>query len=107
MNALEGTFIKIGSNCLLSNNIELHTSDYHSILNKDNQRINPAKSIIIENHVWIGLKSIILKGTIIKENSIVAAGSLVNHQFNENNILIAGSPASIKKSNISWIKEKI
>ena len=79
-----GDIHNIGNGCLLSNNIELHTSDYHSILDiKSTTRINSAKNIHLGDRVWIGLRSIILKGTNLPNNdTIVGAGSIVTGHFN-------------------------
>ena len=92
----------------MNNNIEIRTGDSHSIIDKkDNIRINHAKSITINNHVWIGAHSSILKGTCINNNSIVATRSVVTKVFNEENIIIGGIPAKQIKNNINWLKERI
>jgi O-acetyl transferase len=108
MNAVEGTSIYIGNGCLLSNNIELHTSDYHSILDiKSTTRINSAKNIHLGDRVWIGLRSIILKGTNLPNNdTIVGAGSIVTGHFNNTNTVITGNPAKIIKSGVIWTHKK-
>jgi acetyltransferase-like isoleucine patch superfamily enzyme len=46
----------------------------------------------IGNHVWIGLRVIILKGVTIGDNAIVGAGSVVTRDIATNNIA-AGCPA--------------
>ena len=50
------------------------------------------EEIVIEDDVWIGTQSIILKGVTIGKGSIVGAGSLVNRSIPGNEIW-AGSPA--------------
>lgn len=108
MNAVEGTNIYIGDGCLFSNNIEIHTSDYHSILSCNSfERINPAKDICLEERVWVGLRSIILKGTHISSDTVIGAGSVVTGNFKENNVVIVGCPANIKKRNIKWVHKKL
>lgn len=104
INACENSRIIIGRDCMFSNNIEIHTSDYHSILDNLGNRINAAKDVFIENHVWVGFRCTILKGSHISENSIVASNSVVNKRFNEPSSLLAGIPAKIKKENINWDK---
>ena len=99
--------IEIGENCMLSNHIIIRTSDSHPIYSLDsNQRINKAKPIKIGNHVWVGNKTILLKGTELSNESIVAAGSVVTKKFIENNIIVAGNPAKIIKTNINWSRER-
>lgn len=107
INALENTEIVIGDNCLLSNSIEIHTTDYHSILDFEGNRMNKAKNIHIGNNTWIGLRSIILKGTYLQANTIVAANSVVTKSFNNTHIIIAGNPAIEIGEYSSWISERI
>ena len=106
VNAVGGTSISIGDGSLLSNNIEIHSTDYHGIYDKDGVRVNPDKNILIGQYVWIGLGSKILKGTTIADGSIVGAGSVVTRQFREENVVIAGNPAKIIKYQVFWKKTR-
>lgn len=64
-----------------------------------NWSIVESKSIKIESKSWIGFKSIILKGVIIKEGSIVGSGSVVT-KSTEPFSIVAGNPAVfIKRTN--------
>ena len=105
--AIEGTKIEIGTDCLFSGEIQLRTGDSHSILNIENQRINPSKDIYIGNHVWIGTRVTILKGVNIPDECIVGACSLVTKKFEENNCIIAGNPGSVIKNNVSWCHNRM
>lgn len=105
--AMESTQISIGEDCMFSSDILLRTGDSHSIINTNQNRINRSQDIIIGNHVWIGTKVICLKGTIIGDNCIVGAGSLLNKPYNGNNRIIAGTPAKIIKKDINWLRERI
>ena len=68
------TSIFIDYDCMLSSDIGMNTSDFHSIISlEDNLRINPPKSIKINNNVWIGNGVYITKGSVIGSNSVVAA----------------------------------
>lgn len=55
----------------------------------------------IGNKVWIGTNSIILKDTIIGDNCIIAANSVVKGVFPEN-CLIGGNPAKILRKDVQW-----
>lgn len=99
--------IDIGQDCMFSHDIELRTSDSHSIIDiNTNNRINPAKNIKIGNHVWVGAHSRILKGVTIEENSIIGLGSIVTKNIKKNTINV-GIPAKTVKENITWDREKI
>lgn len=94
--------MEIWDDCLFSYNVELRTSDSHSLLDGEGIKINPAKDVHIGNHVWIAQKSLVLKGAKIGNDSVVAAGSVVTgHEFPDNTLLI-GSPARAGRENINW-----
>lgn len=93
--------IIIGENCLLSWDCLLMDSDWHSICNMSKEEyINSDQAIIMEKHVWVGCNSIILKGTIIPENCVIAAGSVVSSRLTKtNSVYIRNNPI---KSGINW-----
>lgn len=100
--------IMIGTNCMFANGIDVRTGDSHSILDKSTmKRINPAKDVLIGNHVWVGAHSSILKGSKINDHSIVATRSVVTKLFNETNVILAGIPAKIIKNEIIWDRKRI
>ena len=74
--------------------------------NDKNWEVVKSKEIAIENDVWIGMKSIILKGVTIGEKSIVAAGSVVTKSVPANTI-VAGNPAKVVKHLKEYKNENI
>jgi acetyltransferase-like isoleucine patch superfamily enzyme len=50
--------------------------------------------VVIGRNVWIGRNSIVLPGVHIGDNSVVAAGSVVNSDV-EPNTLVGGTPARL------------
>ena len=107
--ALEGTKITIGSDCMIAGPCELRTSDSHSLLDLNGNRLNAAKDINIGDHVWVGTECLILKGANIPSDCVIAAKSLVC-KTNMKWISFAvygGNPAKLIKSNINWNKERI
>lgn len=106
VNALGGESIQIGEGSLLSNNIEIHTTDYHGIYDVNGKRVNSDKSILIGKHVWIGLGVKILKGTEIADGCVIGAGSVLSGLYQSENVIIAGNPAKIIKEHIFWKKER-
>lgn len=94
--------IKIGDDCLFSYQVELRTSDSHSVIDKESgKRINFPASIELEPHVWVGARSCILKGVKVGENSIIGANSLVTKDIPANSLAV-GSPAKVIKTNVTW-----
>jgi acetyltransferase-like isoleucine patch superfamily enzyme len=55
------------------------------------------KSILIKRNVWIGAGATILPGVTVGENSIIAAGAVVNKDVPANAI-VGGVPARIIKN---------
>lgn len=104
----EGKKIIIGNDCMLSHGIDIRNTDSHSILNDRGERINPSADIRVGDHVWIGIRSTLLKGSFIPSNCVVAAQSLVNSSLNASEyVLIAGSPAKVIKSGINWDRRRL
>ena len=101
----DNSTIIIGDDCMFSENIEIYCSDGHSILDKTNQIINTGKNVIIGDHVWIGMDTKIGKNVKISNNSVIGWNSVVTKKFDQENCIIAGNPAKIVKSNISWTRE--
>lgn len=92
---------------MFSWNIAIWNSDSHSIFDKNSKKLlNIGKKIKIEDHVWVGMNSVILKNTQISSNSIIAANAVVTKPFLEENVIIAGNPARIVKNGINWDRER-
>lgn len=92
----------IGDNVLISYGISIWNGDGHTIFDANKEVLNYSKDVIIGNKVWIGHKAEILKGTVIQDNSVIGACSVVNKAFSESNVIIAGQPAKIVKRGITW-----
>jgi len=97
----------VGSECMIAHDIEIRTGDSHSILDVETgERLNKARDVLIEDHVWIGAYAKILKGVTIQKGSIVALGAIVTKNIPENSI-VAGNPAKLVKSGVSWCRERL
>ncbi|MVM37180.1 acyltransferase [Spirosoma sp. HMF3257] len=100
--------VQIGKGCLLAYDIDVRTGDSHSILDAvTQQRINYAKDVIIDDHVWIAAHCSILKGVRIRKDSIVATRSVVTKSFDQEGVIIGGNPAKILKEQITWCRDRI
>jgi maltose O-acetyltransferase len=82
----------IGDNCDLSNEILILTGSH--IIGDNLRRAGEGytSNLIIENSCWIGARSTIISGIVIKNSSIIGACSFVNKTILENTI-VAGIPA--------------
>lgn len=94
--------ITFGDDCLLAWDILVMDTDEHPLYDKDNERINPDKPIVVGNHVWIGCKCILLKGAEVPNDTVLAAGTLLKSAFAGDNQVIGGNPPSILKREVHW-----
>lgn len=103
----ESTQIRIGEDCLLSSEIVIRTGDSHSIVDKNGNRINHAKSVEIGNHVWVGHRALISKGSRLCDNSVVGTGAIVTSCFDMQGVVVAGVPAKVISTDIDWKYERV
>ena len=104
----ENIGIEIGDDCMFSNNIIFRPSDGHTIIDLNvGTVINRGKTIIVKDHVWLGLNTILLKGAVVSKNCIIGAGSIVSNPCIEENSIYVGTPAKKIKTNINWDRETI
>lgn len=97
--------IVLGNDLLLSWDILIMDSDFHPIKPKDsNDVINNPKEIVIGNHVWIGCRSMILKGVTICDNVVLAAGSVITRSIETPDCVVTstGGPIQVIKEHITW-----
>lgn len=94
--------IRFGRDCLLSWDILVMDTDEHPLYNKENERINPDKAILVGDHVWIGCKCVLLKGAEVPDNTVVAAGTLLTSSFTGEHQVIGGNPPTVLKQDIRW-----
>ena len=92
--------ISIGNNTMISNSVIIQDSDFHAIVREGFKKTAPIK---IGDNVWIGVRSVILKGVSIGDGCVVAAGSVVNKSLKEK-VLAGGVPCKVIRENIEWGK---
>lgn len=88
--------IEIGDNVMVGVNSLITDFDWHSFdaEDRDNKNKMIARDVIIENNVWIGANSTVLKGVHIGKNTIIGSGSVVVCNMPENAIC-GGNPCKI------------
>lgn len=94
--------IRFGDDCLVSWDVVVMDTDEHPIYNKENERINEDRPIVVGDHVWIGCKCMLLKGAEVPNNSILAAGTSLRSAFHGEDQIIGGNPPSILKREVRW-----
>lgn len=105
--AHSGTELEVGPDCMFAYDIEVRTSDEHSILDaKSGERINPDKSVRIGEHVWFGARSVVVKGVSIGDNSVIATGSIVSRDVGTG-VVAAGIPAREIRDGVTWDRRRL
>lgn len=90
--------IRIGDDVKIGGNVVIYDTDFHPLdptlrkVRAFEKYHTMRKDVVIENSVFIGAHSTILKGVHIGENSIIGAGSVVTKSIPENEIW-GGNPA--------------
>ena len=89
---------------MMARDTNFWVTDFHSILDQTtSRRTNVARSIEIENHVWVGWGAKILKNVRIGTGSIIGTASVVSRDVAPHTIVM-GVPAVEIKSNVNWCR---
>lgn len=86
--------IYIGKGTWIAMNVGIITAN-HNLRNPDIHQ--ESEDVVIGEHCWIGMNSMILPGVILGDHTVVGAGSVVTKSFSNGNCLIAGNPARFIK----------
>jgi len=90
--------IVIGDDVIMGSYISFHSENHNF---QDTSKLIreqgvTSKGIFLGNNIWVGAKVTFLDGSKIGNNSVVAAGAVVNGEFPDN-VVIGGVPAKILK----------
>ena len=93
---LDSAKVIFGDNVMVGPNCSFITTE-HSLLPKNRCKgVQWAKSIVVENNVWICSNVTVLAGVTIGENSVIGAGSVVTKDVPPNTFA-AGIPCKVIK----------
>jgi acetyltransferase-like isoleucine patch superfamily enzyme len=91
--------IEIGNDVIMGSYVSFH-SENHIFSDSDKlirEQGVTSKGIKLGNNIWVGAKVTFLDGCIVGNNSVVAAGAVVNGIFPDN-VVLGGVPAKIIKN---------
>ena len=88
--------VEIGRHCIFTQGtmILTHSYDWTILREKYGEIIASSQKVIIEDNVFVGVNSIILKGVRIGRNTIIGAGSIVTHDIPSDSVA-AGVPCQV------------
>lgn len=93
----------IGANCMFLFGITLDNTDAHAILDYKTKRlVNVVDGIYVGNHCWIGMNVTLLKNTVILDDCIIGAQSVVSGKLPVEHAVYAGNPVHLVKENRNW-----
>jgi acetyltransferase-like isoleucine patch superfamily enzyme len=84
--------VQIGSHCHLGHYTFVMDNDQHDIIRRT--ELPPSNPVIIEDHAWIGSKTVILPGVRIGSRAVIGAGSVVTKDIPPR-CVAAGNPARV------------
>lgn len=90
-----GAHVVIGDDCLIGTHVMVMDCDFHRV--EDKAWDTTGDPIVLEERVWLGNRSMVLKGVRIGHDAVVAAGSLVTHDVPPRTV-VAGVPSRIIRS---------
>ncbi len=92
-----GKCVMISRDCMIwHGNHEFKRTDIPII----QQGLKPSKTTIIEDDVWIGMRSILTPGRHVSKGTIVAMGSVLTRDYPAYSI-VGGNPAKVIKSRLN------
>lgn len=96
------TKVEFGNNNLLSWDVLVMDTDFHSIEDESGKLLNPPRPIVVGDKVWIGCRCLILKGANIPDNCVIGANSVLSRELEEDKGLYVGNPIKLVKKNVTW-----
>lgn len=90
----DGARISIGRNCAIGPNVSFETVNHNLAYDEATGWGGVAKSIEVQDRVWIGSRSVVLQGCVIGHDSVIAAGSVVTRSIPPHS-LYGGIPARL------------
>lgn len=101
-----GTRIEIGSNCLFSSEVDVRTTDSHSILDESGARINKDMDVKLGDRVWLGRRASVVKGAEIGDDAVIGTMAVVAGVI-PSNCVAGGIPAKVIRQGTTWSTERL
>jgi len=89
--------VSIGKGCLIGDMVSVMDCDFHDVSPLKRHESGVVAPVEIGDNVWLGARVIILKGVVIGDNTVIAAGSVVSKSL-PSNVVAGGVPAKVLKS---------
>lgn len=98
--------ITVGNDNMWSYDNVIMDTDGHQITDEQGNVINRPRAVTFGDHVWLGCRNIVLKGSTIPKGCVVASGCVISGEYCDPSSIIASQKRIIKKS-ISWNRSSV
>lgn len=99
--------ITIGKDNMWSYYNVVMDNDGHHIFDEDRKHVNVNKEVVFGNHVWLGCRCIVLKGSKVADGAVIASGTTIRKELIKPNSIYGGNGAEPLKENISWDRKLV
>ncbi|MCW2496478.1 acyltransferase [Jatrophihabitans sp.] len=107
ISAVEGEDVSIGEDVMFAKNIEVRVDDTHPLFDVESEeRVNPSKSIVIGEHVWLAKHVVVMGGVTIGDGAVIGFRSIVTSAI-PNNCVAVGVPAKVVRRNVAWERPEV
>lgn len=107
MTVSERQSISLGDDCMLGSGVEIRADDSHPIFDiETGTRLNPSHPVKIGRHVWLAVRSVVLRGSEIGDGSVIGHSSVVKGTIPAN-CIAAGTPAKVIREGVVWDKTNL
>jgi acetyltransferase-like isoleucine patch superfamily enzyme len=89
--------VQIGTDCVFGPDVFISDSDWHNIVGVERR-----EPVVIGDHVWLSHGVSVMKGASIPSGCIVGAKSAVVAGSFPADSLLAGNPATVRRTNVEW-----
>ena len=86
--------VHIGNHVMFGPAVQVYTPAHMLEAEARNEGLEVARSIVIEDNVWLGGGAILLPGTRVGRNAVVGAGAVVTRNVPAGTV-VAGNPAKV------------
>lgn len=89
--------IRIGSGCQIGPQTVILDNNFHRLEPERRNEASEPAAVILEDNVWLGVRTTILPGVTIGAGSVIGAGSIVTHDIPPRSLAV-GVPARVIRS---------